>query len=403
MQYLFDDQRAPLPRRLQQRAARRPQSSARRQSGDRAARRSQHEHAIPARPPARLRGAARRARCPTPLERLLLRQLGQRSQRAGAPAGARRTRGRATSSCSTRPITATRPRSSRSARTSSMVRVARERRRGSTSRPLPDVYRGSYKARRPRRRSAIRGSCRPRSSIGASRARRRGIARFIAETCPSVGGQIVLPPGYLAEVYGHVRAAGGVCIADEVQTAYGRMGTHFYAFEAQDVVPGHRRARQADRQRLPAWRRGHDAGDRGVVRQRHGVLQHVRRQHRLVRGRPRGARRRAARATCSEHARDVGEHTRSPGSADWPRATTLVGDVRGSGLFLGVELVTGPRDARASSPRSGLRREPHAGRRRSIGTDGPFHNVLKIRPPMPFGVTDADLLIETLDRVLDEM
>src|SRR5437764_13399673 len=64
-----------------------------------------------------------------------------------------------------------------------------------------------------------------------------GLAAFIAETCPSVGGQLILPAGYLAEVYRHVRAAGGVCIADEVQTGLGRMGTHFWAFEAHGVVP----------------------------------------------------------------------------------------------------------------------------------------------------------------------
>src|SRR5690349_17111888 len=60
---------------------------------------------------------------------------------------------------------------------------------------------------------------------------------FIAESMPSVAGQIVLPPGYLNKVYDVVRAAGGVCIADEVQTGYGRVGTHFWAFESYGVVP----------------------------------------------------------------------------------------------------------------------------------------------------------------------
>src|ERR1044072_2556350 len=54
---------------------------------------------------------------------------------------------------------------------------------------------------------------------------------FIAESMPSVAGQIVLPDGYLIKVYDAVRGAGGVCIADEVQTGFGRIGTHFYAFE----------------------------------------------------------------------------------------------------------------------------------------------------------------------------
>ena len=54
---------------------------------------------------------------------------------------------------------------------------------------------------------------------------------------PSVGGQIVFPPGYLADAYARVRAAGGVCIADEVQVGFGRLGTHFWGFETQNVVP----------------------------------------------------------------------------------------------------------------------------------------------------------------------
>jgi 4-aminobutyrate aminotransferase-like enzyme len=93
--------------------------------------------------------------------------------------------------------------------------------------PLPDTYRGKYRADDPRAGEKYAEFARYVSNPGA----------FIAESAPSVGGQIVLPDRYLASVYAIVRAAGGVCIADEVQTAYGRMGEHFYAFEAQRVVP----------------------------------------------------------------------------------------------------------------------------------------------------------------------
>src|SRR6185503_19687369 len=90
-----------------------------------------------------------------------------------------------------------------------------------------DTYRGTYRRDDPRAGQKY-----------AEFARHvRNPSAFIAESAPSVGGQIILPEGYLANVYAIVRAAGGVCIADEVQTAYGRMGTHFYAFEAQGVVP----------------------------------------------------------------------------------------------------------------------------------------------------------------------
>jgi alanine-glyoxylate transaminase/(R)-3-amino-2-methylpropionate-pyruvate transaminase len=63
------------------------------------------------------------------------------------------------------------------------------------------------------------------------------IAGFIAESIQGVGGFVVFPDGYLKHVYDHVRAAGGVCIADEVQTGFGRTGTHFWGFETQGVIP----------------------------------------------------------------------------------------------------------------------------------------------------------------------
>ena len=63
------------------------------------------------------------------------------------------------------------------------------------------------------------------------------VAGFIAESIQGVGGSVVFPDGYLKEAYRHVRAAGGLCIADEVQTGFGRTGSHFWGFETQDVVP----------------------------------------------------------------------------------------------------------------------------------------------------------------------
>ncbi|MCA1652118.1 MAG: aminotransferase class III-fold pyridoxal phosphate-dependent enzyme [Acidobacteria bacterium] len=101
--------------------------------------------------------------------------------------------------------------------------------------PQPDVYRGPYKSHDPR--AGERYAEFVASTIAAMRDHGDAPAVFIAETCPSAGGQIVPPPGYLSAVYSHVRAAGGVCIADEVQTGYGRMGSSFYAFQDQHVVP----------------------------------------------------------------------------------------------------------------------------------------------------------------------
>ena len=63
------------------------------------------------------------------------------------------------------------------------------------------------------------------------------MAGWISETIQGVGGTVVLPDGYLKEVYKTVRGAGGVCIADEVQTGFARLGSHYWGFQTQNVVP----------------------------------------------------------------------------------------------------------------------------------------------------------------------
>ena len=93
---------------------------------------------------------------------------------------------------------------------------------------------------------------------------------------------------------------------------------------------------------------------------------------------------------------------RSEVGVDDQRRHAIVGDVRGSGLFLGVELVHDrdslqPASEEAAYVVNRMREEGIL-----IGTDGPFHNVLKIRPPMPFDEGDADRLVATLDLILAE-
>src|SRR6266704_2513121 len=101
--------------------------------------------------------------------------------------------------------------------------------------PLPDDYRGPY--RRGDKEAGAKYARHVAEILERTEAGGHGVAAYIAETLPSVGGQIVFPPGYLAEVYCHVRAAGAICIADEVQVGFGRLGTHFWGFETQGVVP----------------------------------------------------------------------------------------------------------------------------------------------------------------------
>ena len=255
--------------------------------------------------------------------------------------------------------------------------------------PLPDTYRGKYRRDDPRAGEKYAEFARYVTNPGA----------FIAESAPSVGGQIVLPDRYLASVYAIVRGAGGVCIADEVQTAYGRMGTHFYAFEAQRVVPdivvlgkpignGYPLGAVVTTAEIAAsFDNGMEffstfGGSTVSCAVGIAVLDVVQeerlQEHALAVG---------ARMIERLHAA-IGDHP-------------LVGDIRGSGLFLGVELVR-DRDTLEPAPEAA---SDVVNRMRErgvlLGTDGPFHNVIKIRPPMPFTAADADYLVQTLADALE--
>ncbi len=218
---------------------------------------------------------------------------------------------------------------------------------------------------------------------------------FIAESLPSVAGQIVLPEGYLGKVYDAVRGAGGVCIADEVQTGYGRMGTHFYGFEKYDVVPdivvlgkpignGHPvGAVITTRAIADSFDNGMEffstfGGNNVSCAIGIAVLEVVQEEG------------------LQQHALRVGERLLE-GLRTLQQRYSLIGDVRGSGLHLGVELVRDCDPATQEANRIvNLMREHGI----LIGTDGPHHNVLKIRPPMPFANPDADQLLQTLQDVL---
>jgi 4-aminobutyrate aminotransferase-like enzyme len=211
---------------------------------------------------------------------------------------------------------------------------------------------------------------------------------FIGETMPSVAGQIVLPDGYLNQVYDVVRGAGGVCIADEVQTGYGRTGTHFYAFEKYGVVPdvvvlgkpignGHPLGAVITTRAIA------DSFDNGMeffstfggnnVSCAIGlkVLEIVQEEN------------------LQEHALRVGNHLLA-NFQELKKRHGVIRDIRGSGFFLGVELVH-----EAGAIVNQMRE-----RAILLGTEGPLHNVIKIRPPMPFSESDADQFVETLDEVL---
>jgi 4-aminobutyrate aminotransferase-like enzyme len=265
--------------------------------------------------------------------------------------------------------------------------------------PMPDVYRGTYK--RGEAQPGVNYANAVADAIGRMRTSGASLCGFIAESCPSVGGQIIFPSGYLESVYRFVREGGGVCIADEVQTAYGRLGTHFYGFEQQGVVPdivvlgkpignGHPIGAVVTTPEIAAsFDNGMEffstfGGSTVSCAIGLAVLDVVEEEH------------------LQAHAARVGAHLLAR-LGELLHSSPLVGDVRGSGLFIGVELVRDretrePAASEASDVVNRLREEGIL-----IGTDGPYHNVLKIRPPMPFTVDDADGVASALGRVLSDL
>ena len=262
--------------------------------------------------------------------------------------------------------------------------------------PVADVYRGPYKSDDPH--AGEEYAQHVLGIIERLRAKRVGLAAYITESCPSVGGQIIFPDGYLAAAYRHVRAAGGVCIADEVQTGYGRLGTHFYGFDAQGIVPdivvlgkpignGHPIGAVVTTPEIAA---SFDSGMEffstfggNTVSCAIGlaVLDVVRDEN------------------LQEHALHVGDHLLDRLRALKDRYP-IVGDVRGKGLFIGVELVRDGDTLEPAGEEAAFICNCMRERGVLLGTDGPYHNVIKIRPPMPFCERDADFLIAAMDRVL---
>ena len=262
----------------------------------------------------------------------------------------------------------------------------------------PDMYRGPFRDGQ----AGLKYAELLDSAIEKINAGRRapGVAAFLAETCPSVGGQIIPPSDYFREAYKRVRAAGGLCIADEVQTGFGRMGRNFWAFEDYDVIPdivvlGKPMGNGYPIGAVVTTREIADSFDNGMeffstfggstVAAAAGLaVLDVLRDEKL-----------------QQNAQLVGDKLFRE-FIDLIDIHENVGNVRGSGLFWGVELVT-DRESREPATRQTSDVVQHM--RESgvlIGSDGPYDNVLKIRPPMVFSDADAELLAQALSNALHD-
>ena len=237
-------------------------------------------------------------------------------------------------------------------------------------------------------------------AVGALAERGHGLAGFIAESFPSVGGQIEPPAGYLSSVYERVRAAGGLCIADEVQTGLGRLGDAYWGFETQQASP--------DMVILgkPVGN-GHPLGVFDTTEEVAASFSNGMEFFSTFGGTTLACAIGAEVLSIVDdeglqaNAAAMGERLLS-GLRDLQDRFDLIGDVRGRGLFIGVELVTDSYSKVPATALAGYVSNRLRDHRILIGTDGPDDNVLKIRPPLTIGATDCDLLLAVLGDILVE-
>ncbi len=257
---------------------------------------------------------------------------------------------------------------------------------------IPDRYRGPYGYSDPD--AGPKYARLVREQVEEAQRSGRPIAGFIAESILGVAGQIELPPGYLECAYQTVRAAGGVCIADEVQVGFGRIGDGMWAFASQAVVPdiltlgkpignGHPLAAVIT---TPEIARSFETGMEyfntfggNPVSCAVGLaVLDVIESGRLV-----------------EHAKQVGSHFLER-LRELKEQHDIIGDVRGRGLFIGVELVRDRTSREPATKEAAQILEAMKTRSILLSTDGPYDCVLKIKPPMVFDLANVDQFIAAL-------
>lgn len=257
---------------------------------------------------------------------------------------------------------------------------------------IPDTYRGKYT-----NNDGTAGSQYAKEAIAQIEQEKESIAAFITEPVVGCGGQVPLAKGYLKEIYPAVRAQGGVCISDEVQTGFGRLGDYFWGFEAQGVVP--------DMVILgKPMANGHPMGAVVTTEAIAESFSHGVEFFSSFGGNPVSCAIGSAvldvieEENLQQNAKAVGEYYQSL-FRGLQQSYPCIGDVRGSGLFIGVELV----HESSNQPNTGLAQHIKNELRNKhilISTDGPYDNVLKTKPPLCFTKENAKQVVESIEYVL---
>ncbi|WP_297794915.1 aminotransferase class III-fold pyridoxal phosphate-dependent enzyme [uncultured Eudoraea sp.] len=225
------------------------------------------------------------------------------------------------------------------------------------------------------------------------------IAAFIAEPIVGCGGQVPLPVGYLERIYPKIRSQGGVCISDEVQVGFGRLGKNFWGYEFYNVVP--------DMIILgKPMGNGHPIGAVVTTTEIASSFETGPEFFSSFGGNP---------VSCAignavldvieseglqEHAQEVGSYLKKC-LTELQKEYPEIGDIRGHGLFIGVEITD-----KEGNPNTNLAVNLVNALRENFiltSTDGPFNNVIKIKPPLAFTENDASLLCTSIGQILKHL
>ncbi|XP_035723158.1 5-phosphohydroxy-L-lysine phospho-lyase-like isoform X1 [Vespa mandarinia] len=269
----------------------------------------------------------------------------------------------------------------------------------------PDVYRGKYRDDDyPNQDLGLKYAEDVKRITDDLKLKDRGVCAYIAESLMSVGGQIIPPKNYFKNAFRYVREAGGVCIADEVQVGFGRVGSHMWAFQlyGEDVIPdivtvgkpmgnGHPVAAVITTPEIATSFKNTGieyfntyGGNPVSCAVANAVMEVIERDN------------------LQENAFRVGQHLMME-LKKLSKRRKIIGDIRGVGLFIGIELVRNrikkiPATAEAKHIVSRMKEKKIL-----VSSDGPDDNILKLKPPMVFTIENANDFISVLDEVLQEI
>ncbi len=262
--------------------------------------------------------------------------------------------------------------------------------------PMPDPYRGPHRGPD----AGVRYADEIGGLIERMAATGKRPAAFLFESILGCGGQILPPPGYLEKCQRLVRGAGGLCIADEVQVGFGRVGSCDWGFQLQGVTP--------DIVTLgKPIGNGHPMGAVVTTMEIADAFANGMEYFNTFGGNPVSCAVGMAvldvieREGLKANACSVGSCIMD-GLRGLKKSFPLIGDVRGQGLFLGIELVRNRETLAPAVEEAAYLVERARENGILLSVDGPLHNVIKIKPPLVWSMDDADQLVNCLEAVLSE-